>query len=84
LDARGDVPGAPGLAFAGDGFGVEGEEGMDDDDVKGEFIEDGRLDHVELVEALKVEDALLRSPAELGVEPGRCAFDESNDAPMLF
>jgi hypothetical protein len=45
------------------------------------FIEEGRLDHVEPAEELKVEDALLRSPAEPFVEPGRCG---SNDAPMLF
>jgi hypothetical protein len=43
-----------------------------------------RLDHVELAELLKVEDALLRSPAEPVVELGRCGGNESNDAPMLF
>jgi len=86
LVAYGDVPGAPGLVLVGDGLGVV-EKGIDDDE--NEFvvcellIEVGRLDHVELAEELKVDDALLRSPAELVVEPGR-GVDESNDAPMLF
>jgi len=52
------------------------------------LIEDGRLDdHVEPVEELKVEEdeALLRSPAEPVVDPGRCGMGhDSNDAPMLF
>ena len=43
------------------------------------------LDHVEPAEELKVEDALLRSPAEPVVEPGRCGVaHDSDDAPMLF
>jgi hypothetical protein len=67
------------------------EKGIDDDVnevlvVCELFIEDGRLDHVEPAEELKVEveDALLRSPAEPVVEPGRCGPHDSNDEPMLF
>jgi hypothetical protein len=49
------------------------------------FIEVGRLDHVEPPEELNVEEeALLRSPAEPVVEPGRCGVAHDSDAPMLF
>ena len=69
-----------------DGFGVV-EKGIDDD-VKEELVvcellEGARPDHVELAELLKVDEALLRSPAEPVVELGRCG-KESNEAPMLF
>jgi hypothetical protein len=65
------------------------EKGIDDDVCEVLFvcellIEVGRLDHVEPAEELKVEDALLRSPAEPVVDPGRCGVGDSNDAPILF
>jgi hypothetical protein len=63
------------------------EKGIDDDVlvVCELLIEVGRLDHVEPAEELNVEDALLRSPAEPVVEPGRCGVaHDSGDAPMLF
>ena len=75
------------MVFVGDGFGVV-EKGIDDDVneelVVCELLEGGRLDHVELAELLKVDDALLRSPAEPVVELGRCCGKESDVAPMLF
>ena len=86
------MPGAPGLTpVVGDGLGVL-ERGIDDEVkevlVVWELLIDvGRLDHVEPVEELKVEaeDALLRSPAEPVVEPGRCGVAQgSNDPPILF
>jgi hypothetical protein len=71
-----------------DGLGVV-EKGIDDDAkevlvVRELLIEVGRLDHVEPAEELKVEDALIRSPAEPVMEPGRCGVGDSTDVPMLF